>query len=73
MKYLYGFYSCSRKASRALYCSGVSLEEAANRADCLSVRWIAQGDYCRWCADGSNTVYICDTNGNVVSTEYVPD
>ena len=35
--------------------------------------WIAQGDYCRWCADGSNTVYICDTNGNVVSTEYVPD
>ena len=41
------FYSCSRNASSALYCSEFNLEEAVNSADCFSVRWIAWSSFSR--------------------------
>lgn len=31
--------------------------------------WVEYGEYCSWCADNDGSkVYICDVNGNVVST-----
>lgn len=43
------------------------------KAQGIGGSWVAKGDYCRWWHEGSDTGYLCDINGNVVSTEYLPE
>ena len=42
------------------------------KAQGIGGSWGENGEYCDWCADNSNTIYTCDTQGNIVSShEYV--
>ena len=43
------------------------------KAQGIGGSWVAKGDYCRWWHEGSDIGYLCDINGNVVSTEYLPE
>lgn len=39
------------------------------KAQGIGGSWVARGENCAWCADGSNIGYVCDKNGNIVGTE----
>ena len=43
------------------------------KAQGIGGSWVAKGDYCRWWHEGSDIGYLCDINGNVVGTEYLPE
>ena len=42
------------------------------KANGISGSWVGNGEYCNWWRSDSNTIYTCDTQGNIVSShEYV--
>lgn len=48
-------------------------QKIKRKAQGIGGSWVAKGDYCRWWHEGSDIGYLCDINGNVVSTEYLPE